>query len=136
MHDATINPGNSGGPLVDKDGKVVGINYAGNQSGQYFAIGADLAKAKVTQLKSGNIDSLGLNGDAFILEDGSLSGIWLYSVKSGSPADKAGLKGGDIITTIESFVLATDGTMKDYCDILQSHVATDASGSRCIVTRR
>ena len=128
MHDATINPGNSGGPLVDEDGKVVGINYAGNQVDQYFAIGADLAQAKVTLLKSGNIDSLGLNGDAFILEDGSLSGIWLYSVKSGSPADKAGLKGGDILTTIESFVLATDGTMKDYCDILQSHAATDALG--------
>jgi serine protease Do len=128
MHDAIINPGNSGGPLVDKDARVVGINYAGNQANQYFAIGADLAKAKVDQLKSGNIDSLGLNGDAFILEDGSLSGIWLYSVKSGSPADKAGLKGGDIITTIESFVLATDGTMKDYCDILQSHNASDTLG--------
>jgi serine protease Do len=128
MHDAIINPGNSGGPLVDKDARVVGINYAGNQVNQYFAIGADLAKAKVDQLKSGNIDSLGLNGDAFILEDGSLSGIWLYSVKSGSPADKAGLKGGDIITTIESFVLATDGTMKDYCDILQSHNASDTLG--------
>ena len=128
MHDAIINPGNSGGPLVDKDARVVGINYAGNQVNQYFAIGADLAKAKVDQLKSGNIDSLGLNGDAFILEDGSLSGIWLYSVKSGSPADKAGLKGGDIITTIESYVLATDGTMKDYCDILQSHNASDTLG--------
>jgi serine protease Do len=128
MHDAIINPGNSGGPLVDKDARVVGINYAGNQVNQYFAIGADLAKAKVDQLKNGNIDSLGLNGDAFILEDGSLSGIWLYSVKSGSPADKAGLKGGDIITTIESFVLATDGTMKDYCDILQSHNASDTLG--------
>ena len=128
MHDAAINPGNSGGPLVDKDGKVVGINYAGNQAEQYFAIGADLAQARVNQLKSGNIDSLGLNGDAFILEDGSLSGIWVYSVKSGSPSDKAGLKGGDILTTIESFVLATDGTMKDYCDILQSHTANDTLG--------
>jgi serine protease Do len=128
MHDATINPGNSGGPLVDKDGKVVGINYAGNQVEQYFAIGADLAQAKVTQLKSGNIDSLGLNGDAFILEDGSFSGIWVYSVKSGSPADKSGVKGGDILTKIESFVLATDATMKDYCDILQSHTGTDTLG--------
>jgi serine protease Do len=128
MHDATINPGNSGGPLVDKDAKVVGINYAGNQAGQYFAIGADLAQAKIEQLKTGNIDSLGLNGDAFILQDGSLSGIWVYSVKSGSPADKAGVKGGDIITKIEDYVLATDGTMKDYCDILQSHNASDALG--------
>ena len=128
MHDAQINPGNSGGPLVDKEGKVVGINYAGNQANQYFAIGADLAQAKVNQLKAGNIDSLGLNGDAFVLPDSGFSGIWVYSVKSGSPADKAGLKGGDILTTIESFVLATDGTMKDYCDILQSHTANDTLG--------
>ena len=128
MHDAQINPGNSGGPLVDKDGKVVGINYAGNQANQYFAIGADLAKVRVEQLKSGNIDSLGLNGDAFVLPDSGFSGIWVYSIKSGSPADKAGLKGGDILTKIESFVLATDGTMKDYCDILQSHTANDTLG--------
>jgi serine protease Do len=128
QHDAAINPGNSGGPLVDKDARVVGINYRGNLANQYFAIGADLAKAKVEQLKSGNIDSLGLNGDAFILQDGSFSGIWVYTVKSGSPADKAGLKGGDILTKIESYVLATDGTMKDYCDILQSHSANDTLG--------
>lgn len=37
-HDARINPGNSGGPLVDKDGKIVGINYAANDANQYFAI--------------------------------------------------------------------------------------------------
>lgn len=128
MHDATINPGNSGGPLVDKDARVVGINYAGNQVNQYFAIGADLAKATVEQLKSGNKDTLGINGDAFILPDTGFSGIWIYSVKSGSPADKAGLKGGDILTTIESFVLATDGTMKDYCDILGSHTGNDTLG--------
>ena len=128
MHDATINPGNSGGPLVDKDGKLVGINYAGNQVDQYFAIGADLAKVKVEQLKSGNIDTIGINGDAFTTEDGAFSGIWVYSVKSGSPADKAGLKGGDILTTIEDFILSTDGTMKDYCDILQTHNASDTLG--------
>jgi serine protease Do len=128
MHDATINPGNSGGPLVDKNAKVVGINYAGNQVNQYFAIGADLAKSTVEQLKSGNIDTLGINGDAFIMPDTGFSGIWIYSVKSGSPADKAGLRGADILTKIEDFVLATDGTMKDYCDILKSHSSSDTLG--------
>jgi hypothetical protein len=43
------------------------------------------------------------------------------SVKSGSQADKAGVEGGDIITKLEGLVLATDGTMADYCDILRSH---------------
>jgi serine protease Do len=47
------------------------------------------------------------------------------SVKSGSPADGTGVQGGDIITTMEGLVLATDGTMADYCDILRSHSASD-----------
>ena len=42
-HDATINPGNSGGPLLDADGRVVGINYSSRSTDQYYAIGRDLA---------------------------------------------------------------------------------------------
>jgi serine protease Do len=55
----------------------------------------------------------------------NFSGIWVYSVVSGSPADEAGLTGGDIITTLENLVLATDGTMADYCDVLRSHDSED-----------
>jgi len=123
-HDARINPGNSGGPLVDATGQIVGVNYASNQASQYFAIGRDIAESMSDQLRNGDVDSIGLNGEAFILEDGT-SGIWVYSVRSGSPADKAGIAGGDILTTFEGLVLATDGTMADYCDILRSHKATD-----------
>jgi serine protease Do len=123
-HDARINPGNSGGPLVDNTGKIVGVNYSGNQADQYFAIGRDIAKSLADQLRNGNVDTIGINGEAFILDTG-VSGIWVYSVKSGSPADKAGIAGGDILTTIEGLVLATDGTMSDYCDILRSHSAND-----------
>ena len=120
QHDATINPGNSGGPLLDADGKVVGINYAGNQANQYFAIGRDLAENVIDQLKAGkDLETFGVNGEAFLTDN--FSGIWVYSVKSGSPADKSGLTGGDIITTLEDLVLATDGTKSDYCDILRSH---------------
>jgi serine protease Do len=69
--------------------------------------------------------AIGVNGTA--VNDGQgLSGIWVSSVKSGSPADKAGVKAGDIITTLEGLVLATDGTMADYCDILRSHNPTDS----------
>jgi serine protease Do len=124
-HDATINPGNSGGPLLDEDGKVVGINYASRESSsQYYAIGRDLAEDVINQLKSGkDLETFGVNGEAFLTDN--FSGIWVYSVKSGSPADKAGLTGGDIITTLEDLVLATDGTKADYCDILRSHTSSD-----------
>ncbi|OGO65356.1 MAG: peptidase S1 [Chloroflexi bacterium RBG_19FT_COMBO_55_16] len=119
-HDATLNPGNSGGPLLDKDGKVVGINYRGRETNQYFAIGRDLATRVVDELKGGkDLETFGVNGEAFAGE--GFSGIWVYGVESGSPADKTGLTGGDIITTLENLVLATDGTMADYCDILRSH---------------
>jgi serine protease Do len=123
-HDATINPGNSGGPLLDENGKVVGINYSGRETNQYYAIGEDLAKDVIDTLKQGkNLESIGVNGEAFASDN--FSGIWVYSVDSGSPADKAGITGGDIITTMENLVLSTDGTMADYCDILRSHEASD-----------
>lgn len=123
-HDATINPGNSGGPLLDAEGKVVGINYRVRETDQYFAIGRDLAIKVLDDLKEGqDIEALGINGEAFV--DENLSGIWVYSVESGSPADKAGVEGGDIVTMLESLVLASDGTMSDYCDVLRSHSADD-----------
>jgi S1-C subfamily serine protease len=126
-HDATINPGNSGGPLVTAEGQVVGINYASIKSAdQYFAIDSSTATPIVNQLKTGvDVDSIGINGTAFVSQDASVSGIWISSVKSGSPADKAGMKGGDILYQMEGLVLATDGTMKDYCSILRTHKATD-----------
>jgi serine protease Do len=122
-HDATINPGNSGGPLVDGEGRVVGINYAGSAStSQYFAIARNEALEVIDRLRGGtNVDSVGINGVAVMSEDGSLSGVWVASVASGSAADQAGVKPGDIVTTMESLVLATDGTMADYCDILRTH---------------
>ncbi len=126
-HDATINPGNSGGPLVTNDGRVVGINYSGrSDTNQYFAIARDEARPLIEQLRDGqDVTSLGINGEAFALDDGSLSGIWVWSVKSGSPADKAGVRPGDIVTQLERLVLATDGTMTSYCDILRSRTTSD-----------
>lgn len=124
-HDATINPGNSGGPLVTSDGKVVAVNYAGASSvGQFFAIAQPQALPVIDQMRQGNdVLSIGINGTA-VLGDG-LSGIWVSSVKSGSPADRAGVRGGDILTRLEGLILATDGTMADYCDILRSRSPED-----------
>ncbi|MBK8988901.1 MAG: serine protease [Chloroflexi bacterium] len=125
-HDATINPGNSGGPLLTPDGKIVAVNYAGSDTtNQYFAIAQAQALPVIDQLRQGNdYLSIGVNGTA--VNDGqNISGIWVSSVKSGSPADEVGVKGGDIITSLENLILALDGTMADYCDILRTHGPND-----------
>ena len=126
-HTSTINPGNSGGPLVDENSKVVGVNYAGtNETNQYFAIDRGTALNVIEQLREGkNVDSIGINGQAVSSEDGSITGIWVSSVESGSPADKAGIEAGDIVSSLENLYLATDGTMKDYCDVLRTHSPED-----------
>ena len=145
MHDAQINPGNSGGPLVDMSGTVVGVNYRGNTANQYFAIGSDLALEVVSKLRTGkDLDTLGINGRADLTvytdEDENeipLPGLWVSSVKSGSPADRIGIKSGDIILQMENVFLVpvTDQdtvdtvreklTMEKYCSILRSHNSTD-----------
>jgi serine protease Do len=123
-HDATINFGNSGGPLVDINGNVVGVNYAHSMVGlnQFYAIKAGEAIPVIDSMQQGeDVDSIGINGVAVISDDGTLSGIWVSSVKSGSSADVAGVEPGDVIMTLEGMILSTDGTMADYCDILRTH---------------
>ncbi len=120
QHDAAVSPGNSGGPLVTEEGNVVGIVYAGRlEFNQFFAVGLDQALPVLEELKLGNnVDWIGVNGEALIGE--GFTGIWAYSVESGSPADGAGILPGDFIVELERLPLGDDGTMQDYCDVLQT----------------
>jgi S1-C subfamily serine protease len=114
--DAPINPGNSGGPLIDATGKVIGINSqietggSGNGNvGIGFAIPIDTAKRYIPELKkSGRVDR-GYLGVSTTTIDKSLQGLNLpvehgalvQSVTPGSPADKAGIRAGDISATLD-----------------------------------
>ena len=128
-HDAAAQPGNSGGPVITADGRVAGIHYASatqtNQS-QFLAIAADIAQPIVAELAAGNdVDSVGINGQIVVSEDGATAGLWVSGVRSGSVADDVGIRPGDIVTRVEGVSIGLDGTMKDYCDVLRSHAPDD-----------
>jgi S1-C subfamily serine protease len=135
-HTAKVNPGNSGGPLLTQDAQVVGVNYATvSSTDENYSISKDIAADLVEKLRNGEgQDTIGVNGVAVTgeLNGEPLSGIWVRSVESGSPADQAGLTGGDIIYQLEGEVLATDGTFQSYCDILKSHNPSDTLSMRVI----
>ncbi|HPP37547.1 MAG TPA: DegQ family serine endoprotease [Thermosynergistes sp.] len=110
--DAAINPGNSGGPLLDLDGKVVGINTAiiPYAQGIGFAIPVNMAKSVMDDLVSYGRVRRGWLGVYLqpLTEDFAKAygiktdkGVVVADVVSGSPADKAGIKRGDVITSID-----------------------------------
>ncbi len=123
-HDANIQPGNSGGPLVGADGKVVAVNYAGGASvtttAQFYGIASDLAQPVIDRLRDGDFESLGINGWAVYDETLGIAGIWVAGVAPGSPAAEAELMPGDIVTAMNGLPVGTDGTFKDYCDVIRT----------------
>ncbi|MCS5734032.1 S1C family serine protease [Herbiconiux daphne] len=122
-HDAKIRPGNSGGPLVNASGEVVGVNYASvAENDSNFAIHRDEAEKVVQKLIDGDdVQSLGVNAQALPLDDqGESLGVWVSSVKAGSPADAAGILPGDVLTRMAGKTLASDGTLEEYCDVIQT----------------
>jgi serine protease Do len=113
--DAAINPGNSGGPLVDMAGQVIGINTAiETQSGGYQGVGFALpsntaikvyddliAHGKVTRGSIGVSFQEEHSTNPMVLKElGAPYGIVIESVEPDSPASRAGLKGGDVITAV------------------------------------
>jgi len=123
--DAAINPGNSGGPLVDLNGAVVGINSSiastssgadGGQPGNIgigFAVPSDIAGRVASDLiTTGKASSaqLGVRLSGSDAELPTSVGVPLSEVVSGGPADKAGLRTGDVVTKINNFdTTTTDG---------------------------
>ena len=109
--DVAVNPGNSGGPLFNLDGEVVGVNSqiysrSGGYMGLSFAIPVNVVKTVTEQLKSNGFVSRGWLGVSIQNLDKSLAdsfgmdrpeGALVASVTDDSPADKAGLKTGDVI---------------------------------------
>ena len=66
-----------------------------------------------------DVDSVGINGYALVTEDGT-TGIWVETVQPGSPADTAGVTGGDIVTRMSGVSLGFDGTMSEFCDVIRT----------------
>lgn len=125
-HDAKIRPGNSGGPLVNAQGEVVGVNYASvAELDSNFAIHRDQAQSVVQKLIDGDdVQSLGVNAQALPLDDqGESLGVWVSSVKAGSPADAAGLLPGDVLLRMAGKTLAAEGTLQEYCDVIRTQGA-------------
>jgi S1-C subfamily serine protease len=156
--DAAINPGNSGGPLIDATGRVIGINSqietgngtSGGNVGIGFAVPIDTAKRILPQLqKSGKVDRAYL-GITSLTVDGSLaslnlpvsSGALVQSVQSGSPAEKAGIRAGDLSATIGGndlvlggdIITAVDGRPVRSSDDLAALIGSKKSGTKIKVT--
>lgn len=118
--DAAVNPGNSGGPLVDATGAVIGVNSAiaslssslGGQSGSIglgFAIPINQARRTADQLiKNGKATYpiIGISLDLSYTGTGARIADVSGAISSGSPADKAGLKPGDVITRFDGNAIA------------------------------
>jgi S1-C subfamily serine protease len=109
--DAPINPGNSGGPLLNEAGEVIGINSqietggsSGGSVGIGFAVPIDTAKSELAQLEKGGTVRSAYLGVSTLTIDGSLSalnlpvkaGVLVETVEGGTPAAKAGIRGGNL----------------------------------------
>ena len=135
--DAAINPGNSGGPLVNMDGEVIGINTAIlTDTNAYAGVGFALPSNTVVQVYNQLVGpehrvQRGSIGIEFNAQEnpaiqrvyGVQSGITISSVVAGSPADRAGLKVGDTIVSVDGKAIKTG-------DELVADIANRKPGSK------
>jgi S1-C subfamily serine protease len=108
--DAAMNKGNSGGPLVDVRGRVIGINDyiaspTGTSAGLGFTIPINTVKKVLRDLRDKGYvawGSLGVSVNDFVDDDtGELAGARVLSITRNSPAHRAGLQRGDVITGVD-----------------------------------
>lgn len=111
--DAALNPGNSGGPLVNAEGRVVGVNTAviARAQGICFAVGSNTARWVAERLiRNGRIRRayIGVAGQNVALDPGAAralgmpgGAVLVLSVEAGSPAERAGLGSGDVIVGLD-----------------------------------
>ncbi|MFL6490975.1 MAG: S1C family serine protease [Nitrososphaera sp.] len=147
--DAAINPGNSGGPLLNKNGQVVGLNTAGLLSGQFssgigFSIPSDtLGRIVPALIANGTYlhPWIGVAGPDIIPEIalalglGEARGFLVTEIAPGSPADKSGIRGGDMpVTNITGFeelrlggdiIMNVDDQKVNKTDDLLSYIETN-----------
>jgi len=150
--DAPINPGNSGGPLLNAAGQVIGINSqieSGNGGGSVgigFAVPINTAKQHLPQLEKGGTVRGGYLGVQTITIDSSLaplnlpvkSGALVEEVRAKTPAEKAGLRGGDLKAETSSgavaiggdVIVSLDGKAIDSSEQLQSAIGERKPGDK------
>jgi putative serine protease PepD len=129
--DAAINHGNSGGPLLDLRGQVIGVNAqiesdSGGNDGVGFAIASDIARTVVPQLIAGKTVQHAYLGIALAESSG---GARVAQVRSGTPAQRAGLRAGDVI-------VAVNGERIRSTDALRSAIDAKRPGDAVTLTIR
>ncbi|MFA5431404.1 MAG: trypsin-like peptidase domain-containing protein [Candidatus Paceibacterota bacterium] len=155
--DAAINKGNSGGPLLNLKGEVIGINTAVSSSGQNisFAISIDKAKKDIEQVKSSGKISYPYMGVRYVVINKQYSEAKKLSVDYGaivtkgtnpedeavatnSPAEKAGIKEGDIILEMGGEKITEDNTIAKIISKYNSYDSVDLKilrdGNEMIIT--
>src|SRR5450830_1853322 len=142
--DSAINEGNSGGPLIDSSGKVIGINeqiasQSGGNQGLGFAVPIDTAAKVMAQLKTSGTVSyayLGVSGQTLSADISKAlgvsvdQGVLVAEVAGGSPAAKAGIKGGGQQTVIQGQTYVIGG---DVIEAIDGKAVTSAEDLAAVI---